>query len=68
MVLEAKLPASLKEKWNLKKQKNPEATSNVLDFDDWISAKALTKEDTKNVFVPLRRKIRSPTENQIKQS
>jgi hypothetical protein len=53
MVLEAKLPSSLKEKWNLKKKKNPNATSNVLDFDDWITSKALTKDDTKNVFATL---------------
>ena len=53
MVLEGKLPASLKEKWNLKKQKDPENTSSVLDLDDWILTRALSKEETKNVFAAL---------------
>ena len=53
MVLESKLPHALKEKWNLKKKKDDEQVLNVLDLDDWISTKALSKENEKNVFSAL---------------
>jgi hypothetical protein len=53
VVLEAKVPASLKEKWNLKKQKDSENTPSVLDLDDRISAIALSKGENKNAFAAL---------------
>ncbi len=43
MVLEAKL-------WNLKKNRADGGSLNILDFDDLISTRALTKEDNKNIF------------------
>jgi hypothetical protein len=50
MVLEAKLPATLKDKWNMTKKRADGGSLNILDFDYWISTRALTKEENKNIF------------------
>ena len=52
MAMEAKLPPNLKDKWNQKRKKDG-SELNVLDLDDWITLKAMSKQHGKNVFESL---------------
>ncbi|KZS02647.1 Uncharacterized protein APZ42_000236, partial [Daphnia magna] len=52
MAIEAKLTTYLKEKWN-EKRKRTGAELNVLDLDDWITVKSMSKQHGKNAFESL---------------
>ncbi|KZS06410.1 Uncharacterized protein APZ42_030148 [Daphnia magna] len=49
IAIEAKLTTYLKEKWN-EKLKKAGAELNVLDLDDWVTVKSMSKQHGKNVF------------------
>ncbi|KAI9550723.1 hypothetical protein GHT06_006518 [Daphnia sinensis] len=52
MAIEAKLTPHLKDKWN-EKRKRAGAELNVLDLDDWVTVKSMSKQHGKNVFESL---------------
>ncbi|KAK4037577.1 hypothetical protein OUZ56_029608 [Daphnia magna] len=52
MAIEAKLTTYLQEKWN-EKRKKAGAELNVLDLDDWVTVKSMSKQHGKNVFESL---------------
>ncbi|KZS03354.1 Uncharacterized protein APZ42_033938 [Daphnia magna] len=52
MAIEAKLTTYLQEKWN-EKRKKAGAELNVLDQDDWVTVKSMSKQHGKKVFESL---------------
>lgn len=52
MAIEAKLPAYLRDKWS-EKRKMARTELNILDLDDWVTLKSMSKQHGKNVFESL---------------